>query len=242
MRVGILSDVHANLAGLEAALAAMGDVDRLLFGGDLLGYYFDGPAVVRRLRELGAECILGNHDVCLLAHLGLREPPTAPVPAPAAYRARYGPGLERAAAELSPDDLTWLAALPTSRRLRLGGAEVLLVHGSPWHPVDEYIYPDHRAFGRFGRVDADLVVMGHTHHPLLRREGAVTLLNPGSCGQPRDRDPRVSFAVLDVQGNALSFHLGRAAWDPAPLLARCAALAPDVPLLRDLLTRRTLTG
>ncbi len=236
MRVGVLSDVHANLAGLEAALAAMGHVDRLLFAGDMLGYYFDAPAVVRRFRDLRAECILGNHDLHFLAHLGLREelPPTI---TPAAYRARYGPSLERAAAELSAEDVAWLATLSTSRRLQLGGVQVLLVHGSPWRPTDEYIYPDHRAFERFGGIDADLVVMGHTHRPLLRREGQVTLLNPGSCGQPRDGDRRVSFAVLDVEGAMLSVRLERAAWDPEPLLARCAELAPDVALPRELLTR-----
>jgi putative phosphoesterase len=237
MRAGVLSDVHANLAGLEAALAAMGALDRLLFAGDLLGYYFDGPAVVHRLRDLGAVCVLGNHDVHLLAHLGLREEPAAPAATPAAYRARYGPGLDRAAAELSPEDLSWLAGLPTSRRLRLDAVEVLLVHGSPWRPVDEYVYPDQLDFERFRGVGADLVVMGHTHRPLLRRDGAVTLLNPGSCGQPRDGDPRASFAVLEIEGAELAVRHGRADWDRAPLLARCAALAPEAPLLRDLLTR-----
>jgi diadenosine tetraphosphatase ApaH/serine/threonine PP2A family protein phosphatase len=63
------------------------------------------------------------------------------------------------------------------------------------------------------------------------------LLNPGSCGQPRDGDPRVSFAILDIDGATLSVRHGRAAWDREPLLARCAQLAPEVSLLRELLTR-----
>lgn len=237
MRIGVLSDAHANLAGLEAALAAMGRVDRLLFAGDFVGYYFDAAAVVGRLRDSGAECVLGNHDAYLLAHLGVREDLAVNAREAAAYRARYGPGLERAGAELSREDVEWLASLPTSRRLRLDRLEVLLVHGSPWRPLDEYVYPDHPGFERFRGLEPDLVVMGHTHHPLHRREGAVTLLNPGSCGQPRDRDPRASFAVLEVDGVDVEVRIERTPWDREPLLARCGELAPDVPLLRDLLTR-----
>lgn len=236
MRLGILSDVHGNLASFESCLSAMGKVDALLFGGDLLGYYFEGPAILRRLRALGAVCIAGNHDLYFLSHQGRAIPHPIPVPAPAAYRARYGPSLERAAVELSPEEVDWLGALPCDRMLSCEGKKVRLVHGSPWRPADEYIYQDFAFFDRFDGLDADLIVMGHTHRPFVRTEGKK-LLNVGSCGQPRDGDPRASYAIVEVSGRGIGCEVHRVGYDHAPLLARCRELAPEVPLLTDLLTR-----
>lgn len=236
MRLGVLSDVHGNLTSFEACLSAMGKVDALLFGGDLLGYYFEGPAILRRLRALDAVCIAGNHDLYFLSHQGRAIPHPIPVPSPAAYRARYGPSLERAAVELSLEEIDWLGALPCDRMLSYEGQKVRLVHGSPWRPADEYIYPDCASFDRFDGLDADLVVMGHTHRPFERTKGK-TLLNVGSCGQPRDGDPRASYAIVELTEQGISCELHRIAYDRAPLLALCRELAPQVPLLTDLLTR-----
>src|SRR5215472_12314236 len=169
MRIGVVSDAHANLTALDAALRAMGPVDGLLFGGDLLGYYFDSVAVMDRLREAGAECILGNHDVYFLSQIGTpcASAEGVHVPAAAAYRERYGPSLERAARELDAERVGWLASLVPQRVLELGGARIMLTHGSPWRPVDEYVYPNWLDFSRFGSLGVDLVVMGHTHRPLM---------------------------------------------------------------------------
>jgi putative phosphoesterase len=236
MKVGIVSDVHGNLAGFDACLAAMGPVDRLLFGGDLLGYYFDGAAILRRLRALDAVCIAGNHDLYFLSHVGRPLPHPIPVLAPAAYREKYGPSLERAATELTREEIDWIAALPCDRSLELEGHRVRLVHGSPWRPADEYIYPDYAAFERFAGVDADLVLMGHTHRPFLR-EGTPTLVNVGSCGQPRDGDPRACCTVLHLEPGARRVEQLRVTYDREPLLERCRTVAPETRLLTDLLTR-----
>jgi putative phosphoesterase len=238
-RLGIVSDVHGNRDGFEACLADMGRVDRLLFTGDLLGYYFEGPAILRRLRELGATCLAGNHDLYFLAHLGRPIAHRLDVPEPAVYRARYGPSLERAASELSAEEIDWLAALPCDLGLEIDGVRLRLVHGSPWRPADEYIYPDHAQLDRFAGLDADLVVMGHTHRPMVHTVGATTLLNTGSCGQPRDGDPRASYGVVDIDGAGLRCEVRRVAYERAPLLARCRELAPETPLPVELLLRTT---
>ncbi len=237
MRLGVLSDAHGNLAGFEACLAAMGPVDALLFGGDLLGYYFGGQAVLRRLRALDAVCLAGNHDLYFLAHQGRPIPHPIAVPQPGAYRDRYGPSLERAARELTAGEVDYLASLPCDRTLDLGGHRVRFVHGSPWRPADEYVYPDDPALERFDAVDAELVIMGHTHRPLLRQRPGKTLLNVGSCGQPRDGDPRASFAVVELGEGRIHCELRRAEYDRAPLLEQCRQLAPEVTLLTDLLLR-----
>jgi putative phosphoesterase len=236
MRLGVLSDAHGNLTAFEACLANMGPVDALLFGGDVLGYYFDGPTVLRRLRALGAICIAGNHDLYFLAHQGRAIAHPIVVPPPQAYRLRYGPALELAGQQLSAEEIDWLAGLPCDRELDFEGTRVRLVHGSPWRPADEYVYPDFPAFERFDGLTAQLVVMGHTHRPFVR-EGGSTLLNPGSCGQPRDGDPRASYAIVELAHRRIECEIRRVAYDRGPLLAQSRALAPDSPLLTELLLR-----
>jgi predicted phosphodiesterase len=71
-------------------------------------------------------------------------------------------------------------------------------HGSLW-AVDEYVYPNYRNFERFVDIKADVVVMGHTHIPMMRQAGRVLLINPGSCGQPRDGNPLASYALVDTE-------------------------------------------
>jgi putative phosphoesterase len=237
VRIGVVSDAHGNLAGFEAAIAAMGPVDRLLFAGDVLGYYFEAPAIIARLHQLEAICVLGDHDVIFLEYLGFRVDPSWFAPAAASYRRRYGPSLERAAIELRPVDVRWLAGLATHRELVLDGLRVLLCHGSPWQTTDGGIDTDSTRFPEFRKLEHDLVVMGHTHRPFVRSEGAVTLVNAGACGQPRDGDPAASYAIIDTDGGRRPVcTIGRASYDRAPLLEKCETIAPDVPLLTELLT------
>lgn len=238
MKLGVLSDAHGNLEGFEACLAALGPVDALLFGGDLLGYYFEGPAILRRLRALGANCIAGNHDLYFLSHLGRALTTPLPVPAPDAYRRKYGPSLERAARELLPEEIDWLASLSCDRTLTFNGLDVRLVHGSPWRAADEYVYPDFPHFERFDTLKETLVLMGHTHRPfVMTRPNGITVMNVGSCGQPRDGDPRAACARVELVDGRVDCELLRVEYDRAPLLARCRELAPDVPLLTELLLR-----
>lgn len=235
-RVGVLSDVHGNLDAFEACLAHMGRVDLLLFGGDLLGYYFDGPSILRRLRQLGARCLLGNHDLYFLSHVGRPVPHDIPTPTAAEYRKRYGPSLELATSALTTEEVDFLAGLRSEQRLVVEGRTLLQVHGSPWRPSDEYVYPDFPAFERFDTVDANVVLMGHTHRPLVREQNGRWLVNVGSCGQPRDGDPRASYAIIEV-GAKVHCDVHRVSYDRAPLLERCRTLAPECTLLTELLLR-----
>ena len=74
-----------------------------------------------------------------------------------------------------------------------------MVHASPWEPFDAYIYPQSPQLARFAQLPYDVVILGHTHVPMVRRVDGVTIINPGSCSQPRDQDRRGSYAILDVE-------------------------------------------
>ena len=179
MKLGIVSDIHCNLAGLQRALALMGDIDELLCLGDSIFEYRFSNEVIALLRERGAQTILGNHEEGFL-----------------------GPQGERARGQdwIDPDQLGWLSAQPHRRELERGGRKLLLVHSTPWEPRGAYIHPESSQLARFAEAGADVVMFGHTHHQVVKRVGRVLVINPGSAGDARDhRNGRqLSCAVLDT--------------------------------------------
>ncbi len=94
--------------------------------------------------------------------------------------------------------------LPNEFRFELDSLHLLVCHGSPWS-LEEYIYPDNQYLERFAQVDADVIIMGHTHIPWQGHVKGKWLINPGSCGQPRDYQPSSSYAVFDTTDMRLDF-------------------------------------
>ncbi len=179
MKVGIVSDLHCNLRGLDLALEAMGDVDELLCLGDSIFEYRFSNAVVARLKQRGAHIILGNHEEVFLSPAGVRA---------------------RQRDDIDPDLLAFLAAHPHRRDLELDGKRLLLIHSTPWEPRGEYVHPHSARLERFAEANADIVLYGHTHCQVVRRFGKVLVINPGSAGDGRDsrNDRQLSCAVLDT--------------------------------------------
>jgi putative phosphoesterase len=179
LKVGIVSDLHCNIQGLDLALQALGDVDELLCLGDSIFEYQFSNAVVARLQERRAHIIQGNHEEVFLG--------------PGGVRARERPGID-------PALLGFLAEQPSRRYLNLAGKRLLLVHSTPWEPRGEYVHPHSTKLDRFAEADADIVLYGHTHCQVVKRVGAVLVINPGSAGDARDsRNGRqLSCAVLDT--------------------------------------------
>jgi putative phosphoesterase len=179
LKLGIVSDLHCNIDGLDRALEIMGPIDRLLCLGDSIYEHAFSNEVVGRLRALDALTILGNHEEVFLGAAGAR--------------ARARPDIDRSL-------LDWLAERPHRDTLQIGGKRILLVHSTPWEPRGSYIQPHSAALERFGEADADIVLYGHTHRQVVRRIGRVLVINPGSAGE--GRDPRnggqLSCAVLDT--------------------------------------------
>ncbi|GGL69614.1 metallophosphoesterase family protein [Halocalculus aciditolerans] len=189
MRIGVISDVHANLVALEAVLSDMPAVDELVCAGDVVGYNPWPAECVERVREEAAACVMGNHDrkVALGENYRANE------------MARAGIGLAQRA--LSAEQLEWLRALP--EKTRAADGRVKIVHGHPADP-DRYTYPE--LFGQDLLGDEDVLVMGHTHVQHHEVYDAGIALNPGSVGQPRDGDPRAAYAVVDLENMDVTEH------------------------------------
>lgn len=179
MKIGVVSDVHCNAAGLLRALEILGDADELICLGDSIYEYRFSNEVIRILKDRGAHTILGNHEDGFLG--------------PQGARARRPEWIDRSL-------LQWLADRPKRLELEFGNKKLLAVHSTPWEPQGAYVYPHSSLLDRFAEADADFVVYGHTHHQLARRVGRVLVINPGSAGEARDQGNgrQLSCALVDI--------------------------------------------
>jgi diadenosine tetraphosphatase ApaH/serine/threonine PP2A family protein phosphatase len=212
----ILADIHANIDALEAVLQEADGlrVDRVLLLGDLVGYNAAPVQVLRRLDSVAASAsIRGNHDkVCA----GL-EPSTA-------FNEVAREAIEWTRRQLSPADLTFLAALPPGPVS--AGPSLEICHGAPFDE-DFYVMDAIDAHEALESAGGRICLYGHTHVPsLFTTEGLAVrehlllgdavqivelpargrvLANVGSAGQPRDGNPAAAFGVLDDRAGTLEY-------------------------------------
>ena len=194
--VAVITDIHANLPALEAALARIEKlgIERIYCGGDLVGYGPHPNEVCALIEERGIPTIYGNYDYAIARDLE---------DCGCAYVTPHD-------RELGQRSVDWTLAhtkrrakdfmreLPFDLRFEAGDSQVHLVHGSP-RKVNEYLFEDKPAslYERLAAAEeGDTLVFGHTHKPWVREHGGVLFVNCGSVGKPKDGDPRAAFAIL----------------------------------------------
>lgn len=191
MRILLLSDLHANLAALEAATAE--GFDRLICLGDLVGYGPSPNEVIRFIRERAFVAIRGDHDNALALDVDCHCAPDQKALAEAtlAYHRTL----------LSNEELDWLRALPGSVGFTLDGYRFAAFHATPRNPLFGYEItpelPDDQLREQIEGVKADFILLGHTHLPMVRGIGSRIVVNPGSVGQPADGNPECSYAIIE---------------------------------------------
>jgi putative phosphoesterase len=231
VKLALLSDIHGNHFALQAALDAAADAgaDALAVSGDLVGYYFEPLRVVELLLAWDCHLVRGNHEEMLAK--AISDPDFL-----LEVDARYGTGLRCAIEQLDLEQLVMLAELPSTLRLQIGDGRILLCHGSPWN-VDQYIYPSasDELLARCAAQEFDLVMLGHTHYPMLRQIGATLLVNPGSVGQPRNRVRGAHWALYDTETHSVDFRVEP--YDMSALVDECRRRHPDLPYLSEVLLR-----
>lgn len=190
MRLGLIADIHANLPALEAVLAAMPKVDHVVCAGDFVGYYNEPNKVCERLQALSPIAVRGNHDAYVIG--ALKPDPSKSL----AYRTDW------TREQLSPANRAYLEGLPTEQRLDFADKRIVVRHASPWDE-ETYLYPDSSRLSEISLDENVVLVLGHTHRPMVHRAGKGLIVNPGSVGQPRDWNPQAAFAILDLP----SFHV-----------------------------------
>jgi putative phosphoesterase len=199
-RIALISDIHGNLAALDAVLDDMGaqGMREVYCLGDLVGYGPDPEGVIDRMRALNIITVQGNYDDGIGHHrggCGCYYPDD---------RARRDGDASYAftSRAIDEDHAAWLAGLPPALRFEERGVRILLAHGSP-RKVNEYLLPD-RSDAFLARLavaaDADVVCVGHVHIPYHRviagPRGTIQYVNAGSVGKPKDGDPRACWVEV----------------------------------------------
>jgi predicted phosphodiesterase len=230
MRILIISDLHANLTALEAVIAEAGKIDAVWCLGDLVGYGPDPNECIELVRQLpNLICILGNHDA---AALNLIDPGT--------FNHEARQAITWTQETLTPSSRAFLEKLP--EKVHVLEAEVTLCHGSPRHPVWEYLLDTRTATINFAHFETIYCFVGHTHLPVIYNLKDTwpnsdltipdpnhkiilaprSIVNPGSVGQPRDRDARAAFAIFDPE--TLIWDYRRISYDIAATQTRMISL------------------
>jgi putative phosphoesterase len=227
----LLGDIHGNAQALKNVLVAAEkhQVEALLITGDLVGYYFRPLEVLKLLEPWSKYLVRGNHEDMLSA---ARSNPSFLTK----VNARYGSGLHAAIEQLSGLQLDELCALPHPTKIEIEKYKILLCHGSPWS-TDEYIYPDadKNLLKKCSNTGFDVIVHGHTHYPAKHVVGKTLLVNPGSVGQPRNRQPGAHWAIFDAETGDLQFRCE--GYDPTQIIKECAQKNPELPYLAEMLIR-----
>jgi len=186
MKLVFISDIHSNLEALKAVLKEIEKISprEVYCIGDLCGYGANPKEVIEAIRSLNIPCLMGNHDFAVATGDTSWFNPYA------------AEAIEWTRKQLNEEELSFLSNLKLRMLITVSGIKVLMVHGSPKDYLYDYLYePDEETVRE---LESDLLVVGHTHIPFIKKFGEKLVLNAGSVGQPRDRDPRASFVVFDT--------------------------------------------
>jgi putative phosphoesterase len=194
MRILLLADIHANWPALLAILEQEGQTsfDECLVLGDLVDYGLEPSPCIHWVREHATFSIRGNHDHGVAQDVKVQG----------RNGYKYLTAITRPLTleRISAEERRYLATLPITSRFTLDNARFMLVHATPRDPLDEYALDDVDFWTRrLADVDADVICVGHTHHPYILEVGEKLVINPGSVGQPRDGDPRAAYAIIENQ-------------------------------------------
>jgi protein phosphatase len=188
VKIVIVSDIHANLAALETLPEL--DFDQLWCIGDLVDYGPRPHEVIQWIKDNATNTVRGNHDHAA----GFNVDPQCSMP----YKRLAAETLRYTLEVCTKEDLKALRNLPLYWETRVNSTRFHLVHSSPTDPLFGYL-PEHseRWLEEVTRIDADVLIVGHTHTPFILTVGKTTIVNPGSLGQPKTGRPLACYAIWE---------------------------------------------
>ena len=188
MKIAIVSDIHANLVALEAFPEE--NYDQLWCLGDLVDYGPRPHEVIQWVRNRATAAVRGNHDHAV--GFGVDPQCSPPYKHLASETMRYTQGV------CAKDDVAFLRDLPIQKTIVIETQKFYLVHAAPTDPLFGYRPQDSELWEKeIPWINADVLVVGHTHAPFIRHVGGCTIVNPGSLGQPKTGRPLACYAIWE---------------------------------------------
>ncbi|MEE9394215.1 MAG: metallophosphoesterase family protein [Planctomycetota bacterium] len=204
MKYGVLGDIHANIEALDAVIEALEaeGVAHYLSVGDIVGYGADPSPCIRRVREIGATVVAGNHDWAAVGQLDTSF-----------FNAYAKAAIDWTAQALSAEDREWIASLSLQE---IVSNEVMVTHATVDKPEEfNYIQSYYDAARSLNAMTTTVCFVGHSHVPLIFAMDETihlsmshradlsgfrrALVNVGSIGQPRDENPKAAYGVYDSE-------------------------------------------
>lgn len=202
MRILVFSDLHSNIENL-LDIQKQEIYDRLIFAGDFFGYFPFNNEILDFIKQINMNFVLGNHDLYFLRELNpeifykrfitLNELMLSSND----YDNKYGT-LNATLNKRSQIDLDIFDNSDLSKRVKIDDIDILICHGSPNNPFDDYIYPDYEEFNElFDKYTYDVLILGHTHKQFVKEKNGRFIINPGSCTLPRGNN-KPSYAIINT--------------------------------------------
>jgi len=205
MRIAVISDIHSNNDALTAVLETIHDYDALICLGDLVGYGAEPNEVVETIRMLKPQVIIaGNHDYATVTG------------DTSGFVLHAVKAVEWTRRRLTTENMKYLSSLPYSSTFVANQVTLKAYHGSPRDPLNEYVYPGIPNFilkSLLEMAKTNILLLGHTHVAFDARIDTKLLINPGGIGQPRDGDPRASYAIIEILDDSVSCAIRRVEYD-----------------------------
>jgi len=177
MKILIISDIHANLAALNAVLENDGDYDKLIFLGDVIDYGPNPKECVKFIKEYADYFVRGNHDNALGYNVDCNCMGT--------FREYSIATREWHKKLLSKDDIKFLKDMPILNKIRIENTSFFLAHASPQGNISKYIN-EKEIDEEVKNIKADYILLGHTHVQFQKKVNNTIVVNPGSVGLARD--------------------------------------------------------
>lgn len=172
-------------------------VDEIWCVGDIVGYYAFPSECVGLIRSSKIKSVMGNHDLAVVD--GKTD----------WFKENGGAGINFSRDSLNSQDIEFLKKLPYTIKFERDGISFYMTHGSPRDNLFEYVQPcfsDDQLKKMADKVDADIIVLAHTHVQMEADVGYQKFLNPGSVGQPRDGIKKSCFMVFDTKDQAVDWY------------------------------------
>lgn len=189
MKVAFISDVHANLEALQTVMRKIKKINpkKIYCIGDLCGYGADPNAVIEIIKKRNIPCVKGNHESAVTTGDTSWFNPVA------------AQAIEWTIEHLHEEDFRFLSNLKDRFIVRIENYKAYMVHGSPRDFLWGYLHEEDVNGDFVKEFDADILVIGHTHIPFIKKIKDKLVINCGAVGQPRDGINKASFAVFDTE-------------------------------------------
>jgi len=194
-KVAVIADIHSNIIALQEVIRHVKNSDLILCAGDLIGYNPWPNECIRLIQQNRVQSVIGNHDAAIVAGSNDIMNPQAK------FALQYTHQI------ISDENVEYLSSFSKKLTIQVEDVKLCIYHGSPLFPLKQYVYPwAPQGFLRMlvDMAESDILILGHTHIPMVFNFDDKLLINPGSVGQPRDKNPQASYMILQIEGERIN--------------------------------------